>query len=424
VPNRFGGTTRLCTCVPDIHFGQSPTGRSWGIFPDVKLSLIFEMQTPLVNGQVDEHRTIHDTIEQVVLADAVGFHTAWFVEHHFLETFSLSTAQDVLFGALSQRTQRIRLGYGAAILPYHHPVMVAERVALVDHLTNGRIEFGSGRGGSFEQVGFGVDPRDSRDRWDESLAAIARVWTGPKEFSWDGKFWQVPPRTVVPKPLQRPHPPMWLATSQLAGAELAADRGLGVLAVVPGAPAQIAPDIAAYRERIRRCRPVGAFVNEQWADFVIGHCGSDNRAAVNLGAAALKAFLAPGRPYTKANDDTYRALLRQWGGVPDHLKKQFGRYLEPQVGAATGGGDALVQTAGSSLAIWEQFDPEILAERGIIIAGDPGSCIEGIRQHEAAGADEMLILMQTDVVPHEQVMRSIETFGHEVIPAFQCVGRR
>src|SRR5204862_3514478 len=104
------------------------------------------MQTPLVDGKVDEHRTIEETIEQIVRADEVGFHAAWLVEHHFLETFSVSPTQDVLFGALSGVTKHIRLGFGAVILPYHRPLQVAERVALGGHLSNGRVELGTGRG--------------------------------------------------------------------------------------------------------------------------------------------------------------------------------------------------------------------------------------------------------------------------------------
>jgi alkanesulfonate monooxygenase SsuD/methylene tetrahydromethanopterin reductase-like flavin-dependent oxidoreductase (luciferase family) len=384
----------------------------------VRISLIYEMQAPLVDGRVDEHRTIEETLEQIELADEVGIHAAWFVEHHFLDTFSLSVAQDVMFGALSQRTRQIRLGFAAAILPYHHPVHVAERVAFVDHLSNGRVEFGSGRGGSFEQLGFGVDPRNSREMWEESLAAITAIWTGPKEFTWQGRYWNVPPRNVVPHPVQQPHPPLWMATSQPSGTELAAEKGLGVLSVAPSAPRELQADIQAYRERIRRAVAIGAFVNENWANFVIGYCGPDDRAARERGAASLKAFLAPGRPYSRANDETYRQLLAQWGGVPDHLQKAFRKYLEPGNGAPAAGGDALVQSLGTSKAIWDQLDADTLAERGVTIAGDPDSCIAGIRQHEVAGADEVLLLVQTDAIPHTEVMRSISFIGREVRPAF------
>jgi hypothetical protein len=171
---------------------------------------------------------------------------------------------------------------------------------------------------------------------------------------------------------------------------------------------------------------VGAFVNDRWANFTIAHCGADDRAARELGASAIKGFFAPGRPYSGSSDETYRRLLQQWGGVPDHLKRQFRRYLEPETGATTAsasGGDALTQSVGPNLAIWEQFDADTLAERGIVIAGDPTSCIRGLREHQLAGADEALLLMQTDAIPHARVMDSITLLGKEVLPEFAASSR-
>ncbi len=126
------------------------------------------MQRPVV----DDHAVIEETIEQCVLADRMGFDTVWFVEHHFLTSFSMSPCPEVIFGALSRLTKRIRLGFGVVILPYHHPVRVAERVAMVDHLSGGRVEFGTGRSAAYEQMGMGIDPRNTRAMWEESLRMI------------------------------------------------------------------------------------------------------------------------------------------------------------------------------------------------------------------------------------------------------------
>ena len=161
----------------------------------MRLSLAYEMQRPVV----DDHAVIEETLEQCVLADEMGFDTVWFVEHHFLTSFSMSPCPEVIFGALSQLTKRIRLGFGVVILPYHHPVRVAERVAMVDHMSGGRVEFGTGRSAAYEQTGMGIDPRNTRAMWEESLRMIPRIWEdGP--FSWEGQFWNVPPRDVRPKP--------------------------------------------------------------------------------------------------------------------------------------------------------------------------------------------------------------------------------
>ena len=147
----------------------------------MKFSLAYEMQRPML----DDHAVIEETIEQCILADEMGFDTVWFVEHHFLTTFSGSPCPEVIFGALSRLTKRIRLGFGVSVLPYHHPVRVAERVAMVDQLSHGRVEVGTGRSAPYEQMGMGIDPRDTRDMWDESLSMIPKIW-GSDYFEHDG----------------------------------------------------------------------------------------------------------------------------------------------------------------------------------------------------------------------------------------------
>src|SRR5919202_1483939 len=155
----------------------------------MRLSLAYEMQRPVV----DDHAVVKETLEQCVLADKMGFDKVWFVEHHFLTGFSMSPCPEVIFGALSRLTKNIRLGLGVVILPYHHPVRVAERVAMLDILSGGRVEFGTGRSGPYEQTGMGIDPRQTRAMWDESLRAITQIWATEGEFSFEGTYWQVPP---------------------------------------------------------------------------------------------------------------------------------------------------------------------------------------------------------------------------------------
>ena len=134
------------------------------------------------DGVVDEKSLVEETIEQCVLADEVGYDYLWFVEHHFLTTFSGSSCPEVIYGALSRLTKRIRLGFGVVILPHDHPIRVAEKVAMVDQMSDGRVEFGTGRSSPYEQLAFGVDPRDTREIWDESLRMIPQMWQSD-EFS-------------------------------------------------------------------------------------------------------------------------------------------------------------------------------------------------------------------------------------------------
>jgi alkanesulfonate monooxygenase SsuD/methylene tetrahydromethanopterin reductase-like flavin-dependent oxidoreductase (luciferase family) len=382
----------------------------------MKLSLAYEMQRPIV----DDHAVVEETIEQCVLADEMGFDYVWFVEHHFLTGFSMSPCPEVIFGALSRLTKRIRLGFGVVILPYHHPVRVAERVAMVDHLSKGRVDFGTGRSAPYEQTGMGIDPRDTREMWEESLAMVPKVWEDGL-FAWEGRFWNVPPREVRPKPYQKPHPPIWVAALQPSTYHLAAEKGIGVMALSVAAPTVLAPHIKEYKENVRKAKPVGKTINDQWLSSTMAYCGEDNKAARELAAKSLKTFFGPDRPYLKDQVNVYEKLIESWGGVPEHLQANFARYIkkegEPDTGVDLSGGSAQIANA-----IWNQFDADTLADRGVTVSGDPESCLKAIRIHESLGVDQLQFLIATETIPHEKVMSSIELFGKHVIPALKKHG--
>jgi alkanesulfonate monooxygenase SsuD/methylene tetrahydromethanopterin reductase-like flavin-dependent oxidoreductase (luciferase family) len=384
----------------------------------MKFSLAYEMQRPML----DDHAVIEETIEQCILADEMGFDAVWFVEHHFLTTFSGSPCPEVIFGALSRLTKRIRLGFGVSVLPYHHPIRVAERVAMVDQLSHGRVEFGTGRSAPYEQLGMGIDPRDTRKMWDESLGMIPKIWESDY-FEHEGQFWNVPPRQVLPKPYQKPHPPIWVAALQPATYEIAAEKGIGVMALGVNAPSVLEPEIKKYKAAVKNANPVGAFTNDQWLNSCFGLCGEDSAATQELSAQSLKTFFGPGRPYVQDQKDVYQRLLEQWGGVPEHLVTNFSRYVDVDKSATSSNGNSAVSLdlSGGDLAqkVWEQFDAATMAERGVIVAGDPEACIKGAKLHEATGIDELQFLMATETVDHKATMKSIEMFGKHVIPEFR-----
>ena len=388
----------------------------------MKFSLAYEMQRPML----DDHAVIEETIEQCVFADKMGFDAVWFVEHHFLTTFSSSPCPEVIFGALSRLTKRIRLGFGVAVLPYHHPVRVAERVAMIDQLSHGRVEFGTGRSAPYEQIGMGIDPRDTREMWAESLDMIPKIWNSDY-FEHEGKFWNVPPRQVLPKPYQQPHPPIWVAALQPATYEIAAQKGIGVMALGVNAPAVLEPEIKKYKAAVKNATPVGITTNNQWLSSIFGLCGDDTKTIQELSAQSLKTFFGPGRPYVQDQKDVYEKLLDQWGGIPEHLISNFSRYIDVNKPTAGTNGNSAhsFDLSGGALAqkIWEEFDAETMAERGVIVAGDPDACIKGAKLHEATGVDELQFLMATETVGHEAVMKSIEMFGQYVIPEFRKDGK-
>jgi alkanesulfonate monooxygenase SsuD/methylene tetrahydromethanopterin reductase-like flavin-dependent oxidoreductase (luciferase family) len=385
----------------------------------MQFGLLYEMQRPFKGTNIDWNTLYKETLEQCELADQMGFDNLWFVEHHFLTGFSGSPCPEVIFGALSQITKRIRIGFGVSILPYHHPIRVAERVAMVDQLTNGRVEFGTGRSNAYEQMGLGIDPRETRARWEESLSMLPHIWQAD-EFSWEGQFWKVPPRRVLPKPYQQPHPRMYMACTQTESFKLAAEKGIGVLSSSTYATAVLAEHVKVYRENIKHAKPVGAFVNAFWGNNVHAFCGPDNQEARELCARSLKTFFGPDKPYIQGRINAYEELLEAWGGVPDHLKADFGRWLrqsdEAHKAQAIEAGISLDSGPGAARAAFAQMDANTLCDRAVIIAGDPESCIKAIQMYEDIGVDQVIMIMQTETVPHERVMQSIEMFGKYVLP--------
>ena len=185
----------------------------------MKFALFYEIPVAQPWSADSEHRAFKNTLEQAVLGEQAGFDSFWSVEHHFLEEYSHCSNPEVLYGALAAKTSRMRIGYGVrlGLKPYNHPVRSAESAAVLDLISDGRVEFGTGRSSTrIEMEGFGVHPNDTREMWLEAVGQIVHCWTNDiAEFS--GKHWQLPPRRVLPKPLQRPHPPVWGATGSPDG---------------------------------------------------------------------------------------------------------------------------------------------------------------------------------------------------------------
>src|SRR6059036_400389 len=198
----------------------------------MRFGIFYEHQLPRPWEEDAERRLYADALEQVELADRVGFDVVWEVEHHFLEEYSHSSASDVFLAAASQRTKRIRLGFGILPLPpgYQHPARVAETVATLDLLSDGRVEFGSGETSSGAELGgFRVDRETKRAQWDEALDVVTRMFVEEPFAGVEGRWVTMPPRNVVPKPVQKPHPPLWVACSRRETIRLAAEKGIGSL---------------------------------------------------------------------------------------------------------------------------------------------------------------------------------------------------
>ncbi|HEX6419796.1 MAG TPA: LLM class flavin-dependent oxidoreductase, partial [Acidimicrobiales bacterium] len=198
----------------------------------MKFGIFYEHQLPRPWGEDDEHKLYKDALDQIELADRLGFDYVWEVEHHFLEEYSHSSAPEVFLGAASQRTSRIRIGHGIVQLPvnFNHTARIAERIATLDLVSDGRVEFGTGEASSEAELGgFGIDRATKRDQWTETLDAVTRMFVESPFAGYDGEYLKMPVREVVPKTLQKPHPPLWVACSRRQTIHLAATKGIGAL---------------------------------------------------------------------------------------------------------------------------------------------------------------------------------------------------
>src|SRR5579859_6928350 len=196
----------------------------------MKFGLFYQL--PCAPEQSEAAR-YNETVEQVILADEIGFDTAWLAELHFFRPFSIMPAPLIVATAIAQRTRRIRLGTGVSLLPFHHPLRHAAEAATVDILSGGRLDLGVGRGTiAVHFQGFNVSREESRERFEESLEIIQQAWT-TESFSYKGKHYQVPETSVVPKPLQKPHPPLRIAANSPETAAFAGLKGYDVLVASP-----------------------------------------------------------------------------------------------------------------------------------------------------------------------------------------------
>src|SRR4051794_5785688 len=254
----------------------------------MRFGIFYEHQLPRPWDEGANERLLNDALDQVELADRVGFDYVWEVEHHFLEEYSHSPAPEVFLAAASQRTKRIRLGHGIVQIPpaANHPARVAERVATLDLLSDGRLEFGTGESSSGAELGgFLIDRREKRAIWEDAMEAIARMFVEEPFAGWDSKYFQMPPRNVVPKPYQRPHPPLWVACSRRETIHFAARNGIGALSFSFVEPEDAGKWVKEYYEIVEseECVPVGFAVNPNVTVVLPMMLHEDEQTAIERG---------------------------------------------------------------------------------------------------------------------------------------------
>ena len=388
----------------------------------MKFGLFYELQLPKPAGQPqwnpeDEHKIYHDMLDQVELADSLGFDYVFEVEHHFLEEYSHSSAPEMVMAALSQRTKNIRLGHGIVLMPpgYNHPARVAERISALDLLSDGRVEFGTGESAStMEMGGFEVEREQKKAMWEECTREAANMMVQTPYQGFQGQFFSMPPRNVIPKPQQDPHPPLWVAASRRETTMLAARFGMGSLGFGFETPEELAERTNEYYRIIREeCYP-------------IGH-------AINPGLAVLTTFMM---------GQTDQEALERSANGPAFFSHSLGYYYNPITGGKHQPGEKNIydsflesnkkqNTLSAKTGFVKEEDirkdePEEEVQRALYRAARTGTAVgtvdrvrEMLLTYEENNLDVMIFVAQCGDRKHEHIMESIELFGKEILPEFK-----
>ncbi|MCS5635371.1 MAG: LLM class flavin-dependent oxidoreductase [Myxococcota bacterium] len=349
----------------------------------MKFGIFYEHQLPRPWTARAEYELLQNSLDEVELADGLGYDYAWEVEHHFLEEYSHSSAPEVFLAAASQRTKQIRLAHGIIQLTTNHPARVAERVSTLDLLSHGRVEFGIGEGSSITELHpFDRRFRDKRAVWEDAVRAVIPMFTS-EAHEYHGEYFDFPLRNVLPKPYQKPHPPLWVACSQIDTIEMAGRRGMGALGFqFVSADAAEAWVNAYYNSFVKRL--------EKLADY-----------ETNPNIAVVSGFMC-----AETDEEAYRKA-DGWTFF------QFALRFYATHGVVDPG----------SVSLWEEYlkwkeTPKGKQQRKTGLIGSPDTLRRKLRKFEASNVDQIILLNQAGNNKHEDIAASLKLFAREVMPEF------
>jgi len=352
----------------------------------MKFGVFYEHQIPRPWTPTSEYEHFQNALDQVELADRCGYDYAWQVEHHFLEEYSHGSSPTAFLAAASQRTKNIRLGHGVFQLTTNHPIRIAEQVANLDLLSGGRVELGTGEGaGPTELHPFGARVREKRDIYEEGFRAMLPCFTST-DYEFEGKYWKFPRRNVIPKPLQLPHPPLWVACSNLKTIEYAARRGIGALGFQFASP-------EGARAWVNR------YYNIISSDQVEKLCEYE----MNPNLAVVSGFMCAD------TDEEARAKADGWTFFVFCLEYNGTHTYEP-----------------GTVDLWAEYQEWKTGEKakkafetGLI--GSPETIRRKLRDFADAKIDQIILLNQSGNTKHEDICSSLELFAKEVMPEFHAL---
>ena len=368
----------------------------------MRIGLFYQIQVPKPWTASSESQRIHEALEQIPYAEQHGFASVWFSEHHFRPVWSHNSAPDLTLAAVSQRTGQIRLDIGVVLAPIHHPLHVAARMATLDILSHGRVDVGIGRTGyPYQLTPYGTDLRDTRGMWQEFAEVLPRIWT-EEEISHEGQYYRIPRREVLPKPVQRPHPPLWSACGSDDTARLTGELGMGGLFGSEGGPERVEQLMALYQSALATTRGNAAGFNSRTALMTAGYCHEDPRVVAERGGELVGWYIEQQR-------ERARLVWRDYdpATVPPDYQGYYARDQRLASGPHPG-----------------EPTPQEVREQGTkFCVGTPADCIRFIDMYEALGIDEVFLLCAVGPATHEEVLHTIRLFGEKIIPHFQSKER-
>ena len=372
----------------------------------MRFGIFYEHQLPRPWDDRSEAQLYREALEQIELADRLGFDYVWEVEHHFLEEYSHSSAPEVFLAAASQRTRNIRLGHGIVnVMPaVNHPARVAERIATLDLVSDGRVELGTGESSSAAELGGFLIPREEkRAMWHEEVDAITRMLAEDPFTGFDGQYVQMPPRNVVPKPVQKPHPPLWVACSRRETIHLAGRTGIGALSFSFVEPEDAAKWVDEYYQLIasEECVPIGLAVNPTIAVVLPMMLADDEAEAIERGIDGAHFF-----GYSLGH---YYGLSPHSPGTTD-VYKEFEQHRDE-----TGFARHIVRPDQAPLGV-RLLQQGLGSLRGAI--GTPAQVQNLVARYEQAGVDQVIFVLQAGRNRHEHICESLELFAKQVMPRF------
>lgn len=370
----------------------------------MKFGMLYELQPgpqPWPKGR--EAQVYREACEQVILAEELGMDYIWAVEHHGLTGYSSSSAPETFLAWVAGKTSRIRIGHGVVQTNKgtNHVVRVAEKAAALDIICDGRLEFGTGRGFTHEELGvFGVNPDDTRPMQEHAMRNLPKMWVD-EFFELDDDLYQVPRRRLHPRPVQEPHPPMWMACTQPNSWALAGELGAGVLAFGFATPGELEKAISDYRTASANARTPYGLVNNQVAFAPPMFCHTDERTALETAAPAILFFMECNFRYvlqwaeTESKDyEFYKLVGTEILKLPE-LTEQEKEGLSPQAQTIKAG-----------------------VKAGLFCVGTPEQCRDFVRSYVEQDVDQLLLIGQLGSLTNEQIQGSMRLFGTEVLPEF------